>query len=492
MTLSAGDARDEYTASASQTVFNYTFKIYSATDLDVYVTPSGQQCTDGDLTTSYTVSGVGAEAGGTITLTTPASFGDLVTIVSSIPTSRTTDYQNNGDFRPDTVNDDFDRVVSLVKQIQDIADRSLQFLPCEQGVSSLSLPAPSAGQFVRWKSDLSGFENVSIPLDDFNAISEDVTVVDGQLTYTLTSGGLDTSTARVEIAKTGTSIDGTLLIKDIDYTSDTASTFSLLQSYPGGIIRVSNFISGAQTESQTVVEDGPVELIAHRGFKLNSYENTLLAMSYALNQGADSLECDASISSDGVWYLFHDTTVDALTTGTGTFTALTSTYLDTLSYDKSTGTPNAGLGITKLDDFLSFVRETGVKAYIEMKHLRNSTTDVDDFMAKIASFGLTKKIVATAGSIGKLTRARSNSADITLSLVLSQADTATAISLARSASANIISNDFNFYLADTEMASSFTAAGFEPVAYTVDRKSIFNQLLAVGVRKITSDRSTVK
>ena len=132
MTLNAGDARDEYTASSGQTVFNYTFKIYASTDLNVYQTPAGQECSDSDLITTYTVAGVGAEAGGTITLNSGATSGDLITIVSAIPTDRTVDYQNNGDFRPDTVNDDFDKSYSLIKQIEDVANRSLQFPPCLQ------------------------------------------------------------------------------------------------------------------------------------------------------------------------------------------------------------------------------------------------------------------------------------------------------------------------------------------------------------------------
>ncbi len=220
MTLSAGNARDEYTSGASQTVFNYTFKIYSSTDLDVYVTPAGQACSDSDLTTSYTVSGVGSESGGAITLITPASSGDLVTIVSSIPTSRTTDYQNNGDFRTDTVNDDFDRVVSLTKQTEDIANRSLQFPPCEQGVTALSLPTPAAGAYVRWRQDVSGLENVTI---SGQGIQNDVSVVnyaalraltsadysDGQVIYVTNNG-----VAGEFIVKTGTVTDngGTLIV----------------------------------------------------------------------------------------------------------------------------------------------------------------------------------------------------------------------------------------------------------------------------------------
>ena len=163
MTLNANDARNEYTASAGQTVFNYTFKIYASTDLNVYVTPDGQECSSSDLTESYTVSGVGLEDGGSITLNTPTVANDLVTIVSAIPSDRTTDYQNNGDFRPDTVNDDFDRTVSLVKQALSAANRSLQFPECQQSVSALTLPSPEALRFVRWKSDLSGMENTDAP-----------------------------------------------------------------------------------------------------------------------------------------------------------------------------------------------------------------------------------------------------------------------------------------------------------------------------------------
>jgi len=116
MTITTNDTRNEYTATASQTVFNYTFKIFESTDLNVYQTPAGQTPADTDLITAYTVVGEGLSAGGSITLNVAATIGDLITIVSDVPESRTTDYQFNGDFIPDTVNDDFDRVVSLAKQ----------------------------------------------------------------------------------------------------------------------------------------------------------------------------------------------------------------------------------------------------------------------------------------------------------------------------------------------------------------------------------------
>jgi len=161
MTITVAPARNELTANAGQTIFNYTFKIFSATDLNVYITPAGQEANDStDLTTAFTVSGVGLAAGGSITLTTPANLNDLVTIVSDVPSTRTTDYQDNGDFIPKTVNDDFDRVVSIAKKVEDLTNRALLTQQSQQGAKPLSLPNPLAQSLLRWKSDLSGVENV--------------------------------------------------------------------------------------------------------------------------------------------------------------------------------------------------------------------------------------------------------------------------------------------------------------------------------------------
>ncbi len=162
MTITTNPARNEYTATAGQTVFNYTFKIYVNTDLNVYVTPDGQEANDAtDITTDYVVdtNTIGDPAGGFITFNTPLNLNDRVTIVSAIPDDRTTDYQFNGDFLPSTVNNDFDRTVSLVKQLENDVNRTIQFQESQQGASALTLPAPIAGNLIKWKSDLSGFEN---------------------------------------------------------------------------------------------------------------------------------------------------------------------------------------------------------------------------------------------------------------------------------------------------------------------------------------------
>lgn len=164
MTITANDSRNEYIASAAQTVFNYTFRIYTSADLNVYVTAAGADCSDSDLTTAYVVDAgtINDPAGGFLTFNTGLTVGDKVTINSAIIQDRTTDYQTNGDFKPLTVNADFDRVVSLVKQLETIVKRGPLFPECSQGTTNISLETPLALQFLRWKSDLSGLENVDL------------------------------------------------------------------------------------------------------------------------------------------------------------------------------------------------------------------------------------------------------------------------------------------------------------------------------------------
>ena len=188
MTITINPSRDEYAATSGQTVFNYNFKIYANTDLNVYVTPVGQAADDStDLTTAYTVDTgtIGDPSGGFITMTTGVTLNYLVTIVSDIPSNRTTDYQNNGDFVPDTVNNDIDRTVSIAKQTEDALSRTLVLQESTQNPAPLTLPSPVAGNILQWEDDLSGLKNVTI-------LPSSVTVSAFAATYLDESNAADT------------------------------------------------------------------------------------------------------------------------------------------------------------------------------------------------------------------------------------------------------------------------------------------------------------
>lgn len=123
--INANDRRIQYTASAAQTVFPYDFPIYANTEITVLRLRAGVLSTL-ILTTDFTVSGVGAEAGGNIVLEPPgATAGDILTIYGTTPYERTTDYGTGGDFKATTVNKDFDRLAMMAQQLDVRVGRSL-------------------------------------------------------------------------------------------------------------------------------------------------------------------------------------------------------------------------------------------------------------------------------------------------------------------------------------------------------------------------------
>jgi glycerophosphoryl diester phosphodiesterase len=63
-------------------------------------------------------------------------------------------------------------------------------------------------------------------------------------------------------------------------------------------------------------------ILAHRGDLAHAPENTLPSFSQAIQKGADGVELDAKLTSDGQVIVIHDTTVDRTTNGTGKVASL--------------------------------------------------------------------------------------------------------------------------------------------------------------------------
>lgn len=71
-------------------------------------------------------------------------------------------------------------------------------------------------------------------------------------------------------------------------------------------------------------------IYAHRGSSLCAPENTLAAFILALEQGADGIELDVKLSSDGELVVIHDQTVNRTTQGNGRVSHLTLEQLRSL------------------------------------------------------------------------------------------------------------------------------------------------------------------
>lgn len=139
MTLVINDIspRIQYTAGTGQTTFPYPFPIFEDTDMVVDI--------DGDikvLTTDYTVTNAGDSAGGDVVLVTAASGGEIVTIYRDVPVERTTDFQQNGQYRSSVINLELDRIVAMIQQIERDIGRAVKVSIVSDNPGDLT-PAPT-------------------------------------------------------------------------------------------------------------------------------------------------------------------------------------------------------------------------------------------------------------------------------------------------------------------------------------------------------------
>lgn len=123
MTVLDNTPRDQYTATASQTVFPYTFEIAAIGDIKVL--QNGVLINQGAGAGEYGVSGVGVDTGGNVTLVTGATAGDVLTLYRDMALNRLTSYNNAGDFLAADVNNDFDRLWLALQQNTGNIDRAL-------------------------------------------------------------------------------------------------------------------------------------------------------------------------------------------------------------------------------------------------------------------------------------------------------------------------------------------------------------------------------
>jgi hypothetical protein len=138
MTVTATTTRNDYSATAGQTSFAYTFRVLATSDVTVYknnvvVAPA-----------DYTVNNIGTVAGGTFVLDTGASLNDTVSIVLTMPVTRDTNYQENGAFLAQDVNGDFDKIYIGAIQNENAIDRTIRLSDAENVPVNMTLPLKDA------------------------------------------------------------------------------------------------------------------------------------------------------------------------------------------------------------------------------------------------------------------------------------------------------------------------------------------------------------
>jgi hypothetical protein len=236
MTVNAETAKSgPYTGNGSTVVHAYAFKVLDQAHLVVTqtVTATGVE-TVKTLTTHYTVSGVGSDGGGNVTMVTAAESTDTITITRAVPQTQTTDLVNRAAVVPATVETAIDRGVQMVQDFDEEMGRAIK-LPVSTNMSSVSslLPAPVANAYILWDAAgtaltttsvtagqyLGGNGTASLPFYSFSSDPNTGFYRIGGDNIGLSLGG----SKRVDFATTGAVFTGTVEVGGDTSASDNAA-----------------------------------------------------------------------------------------------------------------------------------------------------------------------------------------------------------------------------------------------------------------------------
>jgi len=151
-------------ANGTLTTYEFPFVIFTNMDIQVYLNDIFQ------MPETYTVSGVKNTNGGSITFMTPPTNGTIITITRDLSIERTTDFQEGGALRADTLNDEFDYQTACLQQVADSINRSMILPPYATDTNvDLTLPTPSAGKAIVWNSDGTNLENSVVKINELES-----------------------------------------------------------------------------------------------------------------------------------------------------------------------------------------------------------------------------------------------------------------------------------------------------------------------------------
>ncbi len=162
MTVSSETNKVTYTCNGVTSVFSGTFKILDDDEVLVQnrVTATGAYTTL-IKTTDYTVSGVGDDAGFTVTLVDPATdaaTGTKLILTRNMPDTQELDLAEYDNFSAESVEEAFDRGVMKSQQQQEQIDRSIKWDSSISGVSATITGTPAALDSLRVNSTGTGLE----------------------------------------------------------------------------------------------------------------------------------------------------------------------------------------------------------------------------------------------------------------------------------------------------------------------------------------------
>jgi len=128
MTISSTTVKNLHSGDGTSDTFVYQFKIFSKTDIQVFIRSATGTETLKQIDTDYTVTGVGNASGGNVVFESGKipTATETVVLYRNVPQTQAIDYIANDPFPAETHEEGLDRATMTIQQMQDELDRSFK------------------------------------------------------------------------------------------------------------------------------------------------------------------------------------------------------------------------------------------------------------------------------------------------------------------------------------------------------------------------------
>ncbi len=233
-----------------------------------------------------------------------------------------------------------------------------------------------------------------------------------------------------------------------------------------------------------------IEIIAHRGFSGAAPENTLAALSAALDAGADSVEFDVQIASCGTPILFHDSHLGRTTNGAGPPGRRTLAQLKVLDAGSWFGSDFAGERIPTLAEALELCGDSFQRIYLEIKSYRE-LHDIDRIIDLTRAAGVTDRTAFISLDWTPLERVATQCPDGLIGYVVDSRDRLDdALELAGRKNSALIDLNHTLVLEDPDLPEKISNAGHDQAVWTVNEVADAEAIVKAGIYRLTTNQVT--
>lgn len=204
MTIETVTNKTIQSGNGSNKDFDFAFEILDEDSLSL--TKRGSDGTETAITTNFTVTGIGDEAGGTVNYPTSGSAlaaNEKIIIKRVVALKQPENLRNQGDYSLEDIEDALDRAVMLCQQLQEQIDRSLKlpltssstYVTVDDFVANKLLYVSSDGTKVKMSD--ADFGSIQTYLTALAAIAADISAVAAIDTEVTTVAGIDSEVVSV-------------------------------------------------------------------------------------------------------------------------------------------------------------------------------------------------------------------------------------------------------------------------------------------------------